>query len=138
MEILWLILAGIAGGIFGGMGMGGGTLLIPILTIFLNVPQHSAQSVNLIAFIPMAVIALIIHFKKKLVCTKHCLYIIIPAVAISVLGAFLSKNTAPKVLSRLFGGFLIVLGIWMLITEIVGIVKSKKEKQEKPQNADSP
>lgn len=130
MDILWLILAGIAGGIFGGMGMGGGTLLIPILTIFLDVPQHSAQSVNLIAFIPMAVIALIIHFKKKLVCTKNCLYIIIPAVAVSVAGAFLSKNTAPEVLSRLFGGFLIALGIWMLIAEIIGIVKSKKEKQE--------
>ena len=52
MQIFLLILAGIVGGIIGGMGMGGGTLLIPILTIFLDVPQKNAQAINLVAFIP--------------------------------------------------------------------------------------
>ena len=36
MTIFLLILFGLLGGIFGGMGMGGGTMLIPLLTIFLN------------------------------------------------------------------------------------------------------
>ena len=33
MSVLLLILIGIAGGIIGGMGMGGGTLLIPLMKI---------------------------------------------------------------------------------------------------------
>ena len=37
MNIVWLILAGAAGGIIAGMGMGGGTLTIPILTLALDV-----------------------------------------------------------------------------------------------------
>ena len=39
-------------GIIGGMGRGGGTLLIPILTIFLSFEQKSAQAINLLVFIP--------------------------------------------------------------------------------------
>ena len=50
MQIFLLILAGIVGGIIGGMGMGGGTLLIPILTIFLDVEQKNAQAINLVAY----------------------------------------------------------------------------------------
>ena len=64
MDSIFLILAGIVGGVIAGMGMGGGTLLIPILTIFLSVSQHLSQAINLIGFVPMAIIALIIHSKK--------------------------------------------------------------------------
>lgn len=65
MEIFFLILGGLVGGIIGGMGMGGGTLLIPILTIFLGIEQKNAQAINLIAFIPMAVIVTAINIKRK-------------------------------------------------------------------------
>ena len=50
-DILYLFLAGLVSGIVGGMGMGGGTLLIPILTIFLDFAQKSAQGINLLFFI---------------------------------------------------------------------------------------
>ena len=67
MDYIWFLIAGIVGGILGGMGMGGGTLLIPLLTFFLDVSQKNAQAINLISFIPMAVIALILHAKNKLI-----------------------------------------------------------------------
>jgi uncharacterized membrane protein YfcA len=37
--VVWFIIAGLASGVVAGMGMGGGTLLIPILTLLLNVSQ---------------------------------------------------------------------------------------------------
>ena len=79
----WLyIIFGALGGILGGMGMGGGTLLIPLLTIFTETKQKEAQGINLIVFIPMAIIALIIHFKNKLVNVKKSVFIIIIIIAI--------------------------------------------------------
>ena len=67
MKILFRIIAGLIGGTVGGMGMGGGTLLIPILTIFLSFAQLQAQGINLIAFIPMSIVAIIVHSKNHLV-----------------------------------------------------------------------
>ena len=67
MKTILLIIIGLLGGVIGGMGMGGGTLLIPLLTIFAGMEQHAAQALNLIAFVPMSVVALGIHIKNKLV-----------------------------------------------------------------------
>lgn len=124
-QIIKFVLIGIAGGILGGMGMGGGTLTIPLLTMLGGVDQHVAQAINLVSFIPMAVIALILHFKNKLVNTKGILYIIIPAIAFSVISSLIVKNINSTLLSRLFGGFLALLGIWILIENIFINKKSK-------------
>ena len=63
MNWLWYILSGLCAGVAAGMGMGGGTLLIPVLTLALGLPQHAAQGVNVLAFLPAAVAALVIHAK---------------------------------------------------------------------------
>ena len=59
------VLIGIFSGIFSGIGMGGGTILIFLLTMFLNIEQHIAQATNLIYFIPTAISAIIINYKNK-------------------------------------------------------------------------
>ena len=124
MEIFWLVLSGIVGGIIGGMGMGGGTLLIPLLTIFLNVPQKVAQGINLIAFLPMAIIALIIHFKNKLVKFRGILWIIVPGIIFSVGISFLASSLNNNVLRFLFGLFLILIAIYESI-ELIFEIKRK-------------
>ena len=53
---VWLIVFGFISGILGGMGMGGGTLLIPLLN-FLDIEQQTIQAINLISFLPMACVA---------------------------------------------------------------------------------
>ena len=111
MNILWLILFGVAGGILGGMGMGGGTLLIPLLTLGLNIPQQSAQAINLLAFLPMSVVALIIHAKNKLVRFKIAMPIAIAGIISSIGGAILANNINSSSLSIWFGIFLTIVGI---------------------------
>ena len=130
-NIIKLILAGLFGGVLGGMGMGGGTLLIPLLTVFCNVPQHAAQAINLISFIPMAAIAIVIHFKKKLVDTKGVLWVIIPSIASAVGAAFLAKGIDANLLKKLFGGFIIVLGIYQIVCEIILKIKERKANKNK-------
>lgn len=124
MEILFYILAGLAGGILGGMGMGGGTVLIPILTIFLSVDQTAAQGINLITFIPMAAAAIFLHAKNKLVDFKILPWFIIPGIAFAVGGAFITKNIDAGILQKLFGGFLISLALFQIFVTIF----SKKTK----------
>ena len=111
MEVLWLILFGVVGGVLGGMGMGGGTLLIPLLTIGLHLAQQNSQAINLLAFLPMSIVALIIHFKNHLVKWKIAIPIAIAGVVSSIFGAMLANNINSAELSVWFGIFLIVVGI---------------------------
>ena len=109
--LVWLA-AGFAGGVLGGMGMGGGTVLIPILTILCGVPQHLAQSVNLLSFLPMAALALSIHAKNGLVKRDGLLFFVLPALLFSVPGALLATCLPSAALERAFGAFLIVLSLF--------------------------
>lgn len=114
-----LFISGIIGGVIGGMGMGGGTLLIPLLTIFCGVEQHVAQAVNLLSFIPMSLIALFLHSKKGFVKTENIFIIIVFGVCTCVLGSLISKNIEGEILKRIFGFFLIFLSFYGLFKYFV-------------------
>ncbi len=125
--LFWEIVIGVLGGIVGGMGMGGGTLTIPLLTIFLSYEQLLAQGVNLVAFLPMAIVALGIHVKNKLVDFKSTWVLALIGCIFSLVGAILANHIQNKVLKILFALFLIGLGIWQLIE----MIKEKKQKNSK-------
>ncbi len=127
MDIFVMILASIVGGIAGGMGMGGGTLLIPLLTIFCNVDQHLAQSLNLLAFIPMSIVAVVLHVKNKLIKFPYML-LGIPALISSVVASFLAYGSSQFMLRKGFGLFLAVLGI---INIVIVFLKKSKEDDDK-------
>ena len=126
LDILFKILAGILGGVISGMGMGGGTLLIPILTIFLDISQPIAQCVNLVSFVPVAIASLIVHIKNKLVEFDDILYLIVPSVITGVLSSILMMNIDKDTLRVWFGIFLIVLGVWIGVQSIF-LDKSNKK-----------
>lgn len=113
------------------MGMGGGTILIPVLTIFTGVEQHVAQATNLIAFLPMAAISLSVHKDSGLIEGGNILYLIVPAVITSVLGGFAAAFLPGEILKKLFGAFLIVLGIKGLLTLKLTPSKEVSSKDEK-------
>ncbi len=131
MEYLWFVLAGIVSGIVAGMGMGGGTLLIPVLIIFFNIAQQQAQGINLLAFIPCAIVSLIIHIKNKLVNFKIGLPILLTGIIASVFASILAVNTNSKLLQIMFGVFLLVVGVYQAISTLIIIIKPKLAKQIK-------
>ena len=59
------VVIGFLSGIISGMGIGGGAILIPALTLFYGIEQKLAQGINLVYFLPTAIIALVIHIKNK-------------------------------------------------------------------------
>ncbi len=129
LNVIFYLIAGALAGVLGGMGMGGGTILIPILTIFLSCSQHLAQAINLISFIPMAIVALIVHAKNKLIKTKGLLFVIIPATVISLLASLLSNTLNGDLLQKFFGAFL-------LASAIAGFILSKIKKPKSEAKTD--
>jgi uncharacterized membrane protein YfcA len=118
MTFLLNVVAGFAGGVLGGMGMGGGTVLIPLLTLFCGISQHTAQAVNLVSFIPMAIVALIIHFKNNLVNFVHITSIILSGVITCIVGCYVARAMNGELLKRFFGGFLVLLSAWQVVSFI--------------------
>ena len=131
MEFL-LILYGLIGGILGGMGMGGGTLLIPLLTIFGGLNQIESQAINLISFSIMAIISIIIHAKNKLINFKIALPLILSGVAFSVLGSLIANSINTTTLKSLFGVFLVALGLFQGASFFIFDNKKTKTKAKKP------
>ena len=123
----YLIIAGLFGGLVGGMGLGGGTLLIPILTILIGMGQHMAQGINLLVFIPTALVALIIHAKNKLLDFRAFFVVIIPAIVSAVLCAIWVKDIDGDLLRVIFGYFLIVLAVYEIVVAISKSIKLKKK-----------
>ena len=114
MNWLWSALAGTASGILGAMGMGGGGILIIYLTLFAGVEQGMAQGINLLFFIPSAVIALIIYWKKKLIDWKTAFLCSSLGLVGALAGAWLSTNIDVAILGKLFGVLLLIMGIKQL------------------------
>ncbi len=111
MSFNLFLIAGFVSGVLGGMGMGGGTVLIPVLTIFFGVNQHVAQAANLISFLPMAAIALPQHKRNGYLKTEGVLQIIVPALLSAIASSLLMMVIPSEVLRRLFGLFLIAIAI---------------------------
>lgn len=118
-----LFFIGMAAGIVSGMGIGGGAILIPALVIFAKPDQHVAQSVNLLFFIPTAVTALIVHIRNKRINYKMAFPIIISGLVGAYIGSRLAISLPGNVLKKIFGVFLLVLGIYETI---------RKEKKKTP------
>lgn len=109
MQFYLLLLCGVAGGVLGGMGMGGGTALIPLLTLGLGLNQSLAQGLNLISFLPMSLLALRVHRKNGLLKGDGLIWIIPAAALFSVPAAFLATVLPSEMLKKAFGIFLVAL-----------------------------
>ena len=124
------ILIGMFSGIFSGIGMGGGTILIPalifLLTTFIGLEQHIAQATNLIYFIPTAISAIIVNFKNKNIDTKLAIFVSIGGALGAIIGANISVNIGVQKLRRLFGIFLVIIVIHEIYTLFKEYKMSKK------------
>lgn len=114
-EYLIPLAAGAVTGILSGFGVGGGTLLLVYMTVFAGLDQHLAQGINLLYFIPAALLALPSHVKNGYVERP----VLLPAISAGLLCAALAAWAATamdvSLLRKLFGGFLIVIGLSELL-----------------------
>lgn len=117
------ILMGLVSGIVSGTGMGGGTILIFLLTFIMGIEQHIAQATNLIFFIPTSIVAIIVNLKNKNIDIPLAIIISVFGILGAIIGANISINIDVKILKKCFGVFLAIIAI----NEIYSIVKEYKK-----------
>ncbi len=124
------IIIGIISGTVSGTGMGGGTILIFLLTYIIGIEQHIAQATNLIFFIPTSIVAIIVNIKNKNINLKVAILVSIFGVLGAIIGANLSVQTDVTLLRKCFGAFLIIIIIHEIYT-IIKEYKNEKNRQNK-------
>lgn len=104
------VLAGFACGVLSGFGIGGGTLLMIYMLHFADIPQHTAQGINLLYFIPTSLSAIFSHINNKLVEYKTAIPAIISGSLTTALSSLLAAAVDTEILRKTFGVFLIYVG----------------------------
>ena len=121
------VLIGVVSGIVSGTGMGGGTILIFLLTFVMGVEQRVAQATNLLFFIPTSLIAIIVNLKNKNLDVKTGIIISVFGIFGAIIGANLAIHMDVNILKKCFGIFLSLIAA----NEIYSIVKQYKKVKNK-------
>ena len=110
-----VLLVGTVLGFLSGLGIGGGSLLILWLTLVLEQDPGTARVINLLFFIPSALVAILFRWRQGNLEWKT----ILPAIFAGCIAAFifslLSANLDLTLLKKLFGGLLIITGLRELL-----------------------
>ena len=126
------IIFGIISGIVTGLAMGGGTILILLLSLFMNLEQHIAQATNLVFFVPTALAAIIINIKQKNIDYKLAMIVIIFGIIGSVIGAIISQSISSENLKKYFAIFILLIAFY----EIYKLYKEYRIKRNTNTNKD--
>ena len=108
----WILpfLCGLGASVISAWGVGGGTLLLLVMTLFFGVDQRTAQGVNLLFFLPTAASALVCHARGGYL-DKPTLKAAVPvAVIAALIGAWISNAVDVEVLRKPFGVYLLLSG----------------------------
>lgn len=98
-------------GFLAGLGVGGGSLLMLWLTSVVNMDYGVAKTVNLLFFLPTALIATVFHKKQGSIKIRKILPAIICACIAAAVFSYIGKHMDTSLLKKLFGGILILTGL---------------------------
>ncbi len=106
-----MLLVGSVLGFLAGLGVGGGSLLILWLTLVLDMPHSAARTINLLFFIPAAVISSLFRWKQGTLNLKKVLPAIICGCISAAIFSAVSKHIDISMLKKLFGVLLLATGL---------------------------
>lgn len=105
------ILAAFFSGFAGSLGLGGGGVLVLYLVLSLGEEQITAQGINLLFFIPCAALSTVVYSFKKLIDWKTVLAAAAGGLPGVLLGSWLLRSMDPLWPGKIFGAFLLIMGL---------------------------
>lgn len=106
-----MCIAALITGFLASLGVGGGMILILYMTVWGGYSQLHAQGVNLIFFLPIALLSVIIHRKNGLIELKELVPAMITGAVSAVIGSLAAEYIGSEMLGKFFAVFIIALGI---------------------------
>jgi len=116
-DIIILVLIGLFAGTVGGsFGVGGGIIIVPALVFFFGLNQHSAQGTSLaVLMFPVAIIGAYNYYKSGFVNVKYVLILVLAFAVGQYLGSMLAIHLSEKILRRIFGFFVLAVGLKLVL-----------------------
>jgi uncharacterized protein len=106
---LILIAGGFGAGFLSGtIGIGGGALFVPTMTVGAGVPQAVAQGTSLVAIVPTALVSTITHIREGNVLRQAATWMGGGGVLGGILGALIAVEVPGSILARIWGAFLLL------------------------------
>jgi uncharacterized membrane protein YfcA len=132
--VTWSDLLGIVGGfgagfLSGTIGIGGGLLFVPTMTVGFRISQAVAQGTSLVAIVPTAIVGGVTHIRQGNVLLEPALMMGGGGVVGAIIGALVAVEVPGPVLARIWGGFL-VFSAYRLFMQ--GFRPSPRPSQETP------
>ena len=115
----WLFpfLCGLGAAVISAWGVGGGTLLLLVMTLFLGVDQRTAQGINLLFFLPTAISALLCHWREGYLDVPTWKAAVPVAVPAALVGAWIATAVDVDLLRRPFGIYLLLSGLSLIFPQ---------------------
>jgi uncharacterized protein len=113
VDLLMALVGFVAGAAGGALGIGGGIVLVPALTLAFGVPQTIAQGTSLATIVPTSLSGAIAQDRAGNVMRRAAAWMAVAGALAAVAGALLALALPTELLQRLFGAFL-VLSAWRL------------------------
>jgi uncharacterized membrane protein YfcA len=119
MNYLGLLAVGLVAGVFAGiLGIGGGLIIVPALLYIFKVPVLEATGTSLAALIPpVGLLGAIEYYKSGHINIAYAALLALGLFVGSYFGARMITGISPALIHRIYGGFLLVVGIRMLVSE---------------------
>ncbi|HEY7831591.1 MAG TPA: sulfite exporter TauE/SafE family protein [Solirubrobacteraceae bacterium] len=115
-RVLKLAVIGTAAGLFSGLfGVGGGTVIVPLLVLWLGYGEHEATGTSLAAIVFIAAFAAAVQGAYGNVHVLDGVLIGIPAVGGVLLGTWLQQRLDQRVIALLFAALLVVTAVELLL-----------------------
>lgn len=113
---LILVVGGFAAGFLSGtIGIGGGALFVPTMTVGVGLSQALAQGTSLVAIVPTALVSTVTHFREGNVLRDAALWMGGGGVVGAVIGALVAVHAPGPILARVWGAFLIFTAYRLLV-----------------------
>jgi len=117
MTFLYILLGLTVGVLSGIVGIGGGIMIVPVLVYFFHMSQHKAQGTSLAALLaPAGDLAFWEYYKAGNVDLKAGLLIALGFLVGGYFGGLWAQHLSEMVLRRVFGTFLVIIGIRLLLS----------------------
>lgn len=107
----FVLILGTILGFLAGIGVGGGSLLILWLTMVLEMPVQTARSINLLFFLPSALISCLFRWRQGVLDIRTVLPAIITGCICAAGASWVSLLIKPELLRKMFGIILLFTGI---------------------------